>query len=179
MRSAAPQKLRSGKALRKSVMKALMSSRPRRGSCSEYWRSISGAASSSTIPRSHVSPQNLVNQRPMMALFLSSLDMLYLLFASSSQLTIGLIDAMDLGAETCGLPPDFRAVRRAARAAAVYKRRKQPLQLGKRVQCAFCTRGMRWCLRAAVAELPDGNAELPCLVSLVLLNAGAGEHHDA
>src|SRR5882724_11349741 len=115
MRSAAPQKLRSGKALRKFVMKALMSSRPRRGSCSEYRRSISGAASSSTIPRSHVSPQNLVNQRPTMALFSSSLDMFYLLFAPSSQLTIGSIDAMDLGAETCGLPPDFRSLRKAAR----------------------------------------------------------------
>jgi hypothetical protein len=34
-RSAMPQKLRSEKAFWKSVMKALMSSRPRRGSCSE------------------------------------------------------------------------------------------------------------------------------------------------
>jgi hypothetical protein len=68
-----------------------------------------------------------------MALFSSSLDMLYLLFASSSRLTIGSIDAMDFGAETCGLPPDFRLLRKAARAAAVYKRRKQPLQLRKRV----------------------------------------------
>jgi hypothetical protein len=75
----------------------------------------------------------LVNQRPTMALFSSSLDMLYLLFASSSQLTIGSIDAMDLGAETCGLPPDFRPLRKAARAAAVYNRRKQPLQLRKQV----------------------------------------------
>src|SRR6266700_3301416 len=41
---------------------------------------MSGAASSSTIPRSHVLPQNLVNQRPTMALFSSSLDMLHLLF---------------------------------------------------------------------------------------------------
>jgi hypothetical protein len=51
-----------------------------------------------------------------MALFSSSLDMFYLLFASSSQLTIGSIDAMDFGAETCGLPPDFRPLRKAARA---------------------------------------------------------------
>src|SRR6266487_4069111 len=68
---------------------------------------MSGAASSSTIPRSHVSPQNLVNQRPTMALFSSSLNMLSPL-ASSSHLTIGSIDAMDFGAETFGLPPDFR-----------------------------------------------------------------------
>src|ERR1700693_341290 len=131
MRSAAPQKLRSGKALRKSVMKALMSSRPRRGSGGEYSSRISGAGGLSTIPRSHVSPQNLVNQRPTMALFSSSLDMLYLLFASSSQLTIGSIDAMDFEAETCGPPPDFRPLRKAARAAAVYSRKKQPLQLRK------------------------------------------------
>src|ERR1700730_6250943 len=84
---------------------------------------MSGAASSSTIPRSHVSPQNLVNQRPTMALFSSSLDMLYLLFASSSQLTIGSIDAMDFGGETFGLPPDFRPLRKAVRAA-LYDRRK-------------------------------------------------------
>src|SRR5450631_315023 len=42
--------------------------------------------------------------------------------ATSSRLTIGSIDAMDFGAETCGLPPDFRLLRKAARAAAVYKR---------------------------------------------------------
>jgi hypothetical protein len=68
-----------------------------------------------------------------MALFSSSLDMFYLLFASSSQLTIGLIDAMDFGAETCGRPPDFRPLRKAATAAALYNRRKQPLQLRERV----------------------------------------------
>src|SRR5678815_4247404 len=75
MRSAVPQKLRSGKASRKSVMNALMSSRPRRGSCSEYCRSMSGAASSSTMPRLQVLPQKSVNQRPTMALLSSSLDM--------------------------------------------------------------------------------------------------------
>jgi len=58
--------------------------------------------------------------------------MFYLLFASSSQLTIESIDAMDFGAEACGLPPDFRPLREAARAA-FYDRRKQPLQLRKRV----------------------------------------------
>jgi hypothetical protein len=40
--------------------------------------------------------------------------MFYLLSASSSQLTIGSIDAMDFGAETCGRPPDFRPLRKAA-----------------------------------------------------------------
>jgi hypothetical protein len=59
-----------------------------------------------------------------MALFSSSLDTFYLLFASSSRLTIGSIDAMDFGAETCDLPPDFRPVSQAARAAALYGRRK-------------------------------------------------------
>jgi len=49
--------------------------------------------------------------------------MLFLLFASSSQLTIGSLDAMDFGAETCGLPPDFRRLGKAARAAAIYDRR--------------------------------------------------------
>jgi hypothetical protein len=52
-----------------------------------------------------------------MALFSSSLNMFYLLFASSSQLTIGSIDAMDFGAETFGLPPDFRLLRKTSRAA--------------------------------------------------------------
>ena len=46
-----PQKLRSGNAARKSVMKALMSSWPFRGSCSEYFSSMSGAAISSTTPK--------------------------------------------------------------------------------------------------------------------------------
>src|ERR1700730_6866377 len=57
-------------------MKALMSSRPRRGSCNEYCKSMLGAASSSTIPRLHVSPQKSVNQRPTMALLALSLDMI-------------------------------------------------------------------------------------------------------
>jgi hypothetical protein len=47
-----------------------------------------------------------------MALFSSSLDMLHLLFALSSQLTICSIDAMDLGAEAFGQPPDFRSLAR-------------------------------------------------------------------
>src|SRR5258708_4263015 len=64
MRSAVPQKLRSGNAERKSVMNALMSSRPRRGSCSEYLSSMSGAAISSTTARLTFLPQNSVNQRP-------------------------------------------------------------------------------------------------------------------
>jgi len=51
--------------------------------------------------------------------------MFYLLFASSSQLTIGSIDAMDFGAETCGLPPDFRPLRKAARAAALLPLREK------------------------------------------------------
>src|SRR5215470_13342968 len=74
MRSAAPQKLRSGNAVRKALMKALMSSRPRRGACSEYCNSMSGAASASTMVRSQVFPQNVVNQRPTMALFAASVD---------------------------------------------------------------------------------------------------------
>src|SRR5215470_8608458 len=56
-------------------MKVLMSSRPRRGSCSEYCNSMSGAANSSTMPRLQVLPQKCVNHRPTMALLSSSLDM--------------------------------------------------------------------------------------------------------
>src|SRR6202000_1075065 len=77
MRSAVPQKLRFGKAFRKSVINALISSRPRRGSCSEYCRSMSGAASSSTMLRSQLSPQKLVNQRPTIALLSDSFDMVF------------------------------------------------------------------------------------------------------
>src|SRR5260370_11126325 len=55
-------------------MNALMSSRPRRGACREYCRSMSGAASSSTTLSLQVSPQNSVNQRPTRALLSSSLD---------------------------------------------------------------------------------------------------------
>ena len=63
-----PQKFRSGNAARKSVMNALMSSRPFRGSCSEYFSSMSGAAISSTMPRLQVLPQKSVNQRPTIGL---------------------------------------------------------------------------------------------------------------
>src|SRR5215471_10416425 len=55
-----------------------MSSRPRRGSCSEYFSSISGAATSSTTPRLTFLPQNWVNQRPTTALFRSLLMELFL-----------------------------------------------------------------------------------------------------
>src|SRR5262249_6984928 len=75
MRSAVPQKLRLGNAARKSVMNALMSSRPRRGSCREYLSSMSGAVISSTTPRLTLLPQNSVNQRPITALLSSSLLM--------------------------------------------------------------------------------------------------------
>src|ERR1700693_941135 len=54
-------------------MNALMSARPRRGSCSEYFSSISGAAISSMTPRLTVLPQNSVNQRPTTALLSSCL----------------------------------------------------------------------------------------------------------
>jgi hypothetical protein len=58
--------------------------------------------------------------------------MFHLLFVSSSQMTIGSIDAMNFGAETCGLPPDFRPRRKAARgAAALYDRRKTFLKPSK------------------------------------------------
>src|ERR1700730_6127274 len=45
-------------------------------------RSMSGAASSSTMPRLQVLPQKSVNQRPTMALLSSSLDMMVLLLRS-------------------------------------------------------------------------------------------------
>src|SRR5260370_29047255 len=54
-------------------MNALMSSRPRRGSCSEYLSSMSGVAISSTTARLTFLPQNSVNQRPTTALLSSSL----------------------------------------------------------------------------------------------------------
>src|SRR6185437_10785055 len=69
--SAVPQKFRLGNAARKSVMKALMSSRPLRGSCSEYFSNMSGAAISSTTRRLQASPQKSVNQRPTIALLSS------------------------------------------------------------------------------------------------------------
>src|SRR5687768_17096997 len=68
-------------------MKALMSSRPRRGACSEYCSSMSGAASSSTMAALYSLPQKCVNQRPTMALLSSSLDMMlssYLQLAGAS-----------------------------------------------------------------------------------------------
>src|SRR5262249_11768353 len=73
IRSAVPQKLRSGNAARKSVMNALMSSRPRRGSCSEYLSTMSGAAISSTTARLTLLPQKSVNQRPTTALLAACL----------------------------------------------------------------------------------------------------------
>src|ERR1700692_1959926 len=57
-------------------MKALMSSRPLRGSRREYCNSISGAASSSTIFRLQLFPQKSVNQRPTIALLSLSFDMM-------------------------------------------------------------------------------------------------------
>src|SRR5262249_19404829 len=57
--------------MRKSSMKALMSSRPFRGSCSEYFSSMSGAPIASTTSRLQVFPQNSVNQRPTAALLSS------------------------------------------------------------------------------------------------------------
>src|SRR5689334_10690461 len=63
-------------------MNALMSSRPRRGSCSEYLSSMSGAAISSTTPRLTLLPQNSVNHRPTTALLSSSLLMKFLLIQS-------------------------------------------------------------------------------------------------
>src|SRR5215475_11603685 len=54
-------------------MNALMSWRPRRGSCREYLSSMSGEAISSTTARLTCLPQNSVNQRPTMALLSSCL----------------------------------------------------------------------------------------------------------
>src|ERR1700693_4750910 len=54
-------------------MNALMSARPRRGSCSEYLSSMSGAAISSMTVKLTFLPQNSVNQRPTTALFSASL----------------------------------------------------------------------------------------------------------
>src|SRR5262245_55179953 len=54
-------------------MNALMSSRPRRGSCKEYLSSMSGAAISSMTARLTFLPQNSVNQRPTTALLSASL----------------------------------------------------------------------------------------------------------
>src|SRR5215472_12190330 len=54
-------------------MNALMSCRPRRGSCREYLSNMSAEAISSTTARSMFFPQNSVNQRPTMALLFSCL----------------------------------------------------------------------------------------------------------
>src|ERR1700675_2935384 len=56
-------------------MNPFVSAWPLRGACSEYCRSRSGAASSSTMSRLQVLPQKSVNQRPTIALLSSSLDM--------------------------------------------------------------------------------------------------------
>src|SRR5215472_17155463 len=74
MRSAVPQKLRSGKAARNFSAKARTSWRPRHGACNEYSKRMSGAANSSITAGLKSLPQNSVNQRPTMALF-SSTDM--------------------------------------------------------------------------------------------------------
>src|SRR5215469_4248632 len=58
-------------------MKALMSAWPRRGSWSEYFKSMSGAAISSTMERSQVLPQNFSNQRPTTALLVFSLNIVF------------------------------------------------------------------------------------------------------
>jgi len=54
-------------------------------------------------------------------LFSSSLNMLYLLFALSSQLTIGPIDTRDFEAETCDLPPDFRPLCKGAKGGSILR----------------------------------------------------------
>jgi hypothetical protein len=97
--------------------------------------------------------------------------MFYLLFASSSQLTIGSIDAMDFGAETCGLPPDFRPLRKAARAAALCDRRKQPLQPRKRVYCVHYMRGRR--SGAYAPPLPNFQTGLILLIVVVAIVVAA------
>src|ERR1700730_9950589 len=73
MRSAVPQKFRSGKAARNSVANFFPASRPRRGAGIEYSKRMSGAASSSTTAGFHGFPQNSVNQRPTIALFSSDM----------------------------------------------------------------------------------------------------------
>src|ERR1700751_5991618 len=54
-------------------MNALISAWPRRGSCREYFSSMSGAAISSTIWRSQLFPQQWVNQVPTTSLLSSCL----------------------------------------------------------------------------------------------------------
>src|ERR1700730_15845613 len=70
-------------------MKALMSSWPRRGSCSEYFSSMSGDAMSSTTLRLTFSPQKSVNHRTTMALLSSSFLILTLLNWSREDTDIG------------------------------------------------------------------------------------------
>src|ERR1700722_10224803 len=121
IRSAVPQKFRSGNAARKSVMNALMSSRPRRGSCREYFKSISGAAISSTTARFTSLPQNSVNQRPTTALLSSCLLMKWILLVCIGGSSKSLDDARandyaSLGHATLRfLPWNWRDARRANR----------------------------------------------------------------
>src|SRR5215475_6670833 len=74
MRSAVPQKFRSGNAARNFPANARTASRPRNGACSEYSNRMSGAASSSMTAGLKSLPQNSVNHRPTTALF-SLIDM--------------------------------------------------------------------------------------------------------
>src|SRR5690349_20550120 len=78
--------------------KALMSSRPLRGSCSEYFSSMSGAAISSTTLRFQVLPQKSVNQRPTTAL-LSSCKLMGVLL--DCRLKGHQIDLMTLACVAC------------------------------------------------------------------------------
>src|SRR5580658_8027206 len=73
IRSAVPQKFRSGNAARNVPANARTASRPRSGSCSEYSNRMSGAASSSMTAGLKSLPQNSANHRPTTALF-SSID---------------------------------------------------------------------------------------------------------
>src|SRR6185437_8369874 len=72
MRSAVPQKLRSGNAARNLVANARTCSRPRQGACREYSKRMSGAARSSMTAGLKSLPQNSVNQRPTISLFSST-----------------------------------------------------------------------------------------------------------
>src|SRR5689334_13143195 len=75
IRSAVPQKFRSGNAARNFPANVRTASRPRSGACSEYSNRTSGAASSSMTAGLKYLPQNSVNHRPTTALF-SSIDMI-------------------------------------------------------------------------------------------------------
>src|SRR5689334_9320805 len=74
MRSAVPQKFRSGNAARNFPANVRTASRPCSGACSECSNRMSGAASSSMTAGLKSLPQNSVNHRPTTALF-SSIDM--------------------------------------------------------------------------------------------------------